>query len=317
MSGRVVEQQQHLLPGQVIPPPRRPRLQAGRDLRRPDPGGQQQAGQRVGRVHRPLPRRVRVQRQEKLPVRESAGQSVRRVHRQCRLADSRHPADRVDPHHAAGPAGPPPAAAAAVTAPASCASSAARPVKLAISRGSVRVAAPPRRPRRPAPAPAGSRPRAAASNSARCGPERPSAPASSRAVSWRAVRFTPRSRSLTDRGDRRAASASSSCVSPASSRSRRSSPPKLSAGSATGPIAPHHTPSAGHRGRPAAARTGPCRPAYSCGFPVADMCGDRPGQQAAWLSTAGGSRPQMRRRPGRDNRRASDLRAGAAQRGGG
>ena len=111
------------------------------------------------------------------------------------------------------------------------------------------------------PWPAGARPRAAASNSARCGPVRPSAPASSRAVSWRAVRFTPRSRSLTDRGDRLAASASSSWVSPASSRSRRSSPAKLSAGcSATGlsPLTKPRPPltwEAGHS-------TGPCQPAY-------------------------------------------------------
>ena len=39
-----------------------------------------------------------------------------------------------------------------------------------------------------------------------------------------AVRWIPRSKSLTDRGDRLAASASSSCVSPASARSRRSNP---------------------------------------------------------------------------------------------
>ena len=61
---------------------------------------------------------------------------------------------------------------------------------------------------------AGAPPRAAASNSARGGPARPSASASSRAVSLRAVRLMPRSRSLTDRGERLAASASSSWVSP-------------------------------------------------------------------------------------------------------
>ena len=104
MGGRVVQQQQHLLPGQVIPPPRGPGRQPGRDLLRPRPGGQQQAGQRVGRVDRPLARRVRVQRQEKLPVREIPGQPVRRVHREGRLADPGHPADRMDPHHPAGPA---------------------------------------------------------------------------------------------------------------------------------------------------------------------------------------------------------------------
>ncbi len=83
------------------------------------------------------------------------------------------------------------------------------------------------------------RPRAAATNSSRSGPVSLSAPASSSAVSLRAVRLMPRSRSLTDRGDRLAASASSSCVSPASPRSCRSRPAKLSAScSATGPSPP-------------------------------------------------------------------------------
>ena len=57
---------------------------------------------------------------------------------------------------------------------------------------------------------ASARPRAAATNSSRAGPARPSASASSTAVSLRAVRLTPRSRSLTDRGLSFAASASSS-----------------------------------------------------------------------------------------------------------
>ena len=100
MRGRVIQQQQDLLPGQVIPPSRGSGLQAGWDLLRPGPGAQQQAGQRIHRLDRPLPRRVRVQRQEKLPVREISGQLVRRVHREGRLADPGHPADRVDPHHA-------------------------------------------------------------------------------------------------------------------------------------------------------------------------------------------------------------------------
>ena len=231
MAGRVIQQQQHLLPGQVIPPPRRPRLPgragsaaprprrsaAGWPARRPGPPAAAPACARAaaGRTARP----------GNAPASRCAACTAKAV----------LPTPAIPPI-AWIPTTPPPAAAAPVTAPASCASSAARPVKLAISRGSVRVAA------AAAPSPAastssaGSRPRAAASNSARCGPVRPSAPASSRAVSWRAVRFTPRSRSLTDRGDRLAASASSSWVSPASSRSRRSSPPKLSAGcSATGP----------------------------------------------------------------------------------
>ena len=87
------------------------------------------------------------------------------------------------------------------------------------------------------------RPRAAASNTARCGPARLSASASSRAVSLRAVRLIPRSRSLTDRGERLAALASSSCVSPASARSCRSSPPKPGAAcSAMGLIVPSPAP---------------------------------------------------------------------------
>ena len=83
------------------------------------------------------------------------------------------------------------------------------------------------------------RPRAAASNSARRGPARPSAPASSRAVSLWAVRLMPRSRSLTDRGDRPAASASSSWVSLASARSCRNSPAN---GSPASPTAQHPLP---------------------------------------------------------------------------
>ena len=99
MPGRVVQHQQHLLARQVIPPPGCPGLQARRDLPGADPGGQQQAGQRIGGIHRPLPRGVRVQRQEQLPVRETVGEPVRRVHRQGGLADPGHPADRADPHH--------------------------------------------------------------------------------------------------------------------------------------------------------------------------------------------------------------------------
>jgi hypothetical protein len=99
------------------------------------------------------------------------------------------------------------------------------------------------------------RPRAAATNRARTGSTRPSAPASSMAVSLWTVRLMPRSRSLTDRGLRLAASASSSWVSRASLRNCRSSPAKRSAGSsATGPSSLHQPPaaaSAAHRyGRP-------------------------------------------------------------------
>ena len=77
---------------------------------------------------------------------------------------------------------------------------------------------------------AGTRPRAAATNKGRTGSARPSAAASNSAVSLRAVRLMPRSKSLTDRGLRPAASASSSCVSRAWARSCRSNPANPSAG---------------------------------------------------------------------------------------
>src|SRR5262245_41174455 len=61
------------------------------------------------------------------------------------------------------------------------------------------------------------------------------------AVSLCAVRLTPRSKLLTDRGDTPAASASSSWVSFAPARSRRSSPANVSAGcSATIAVPPHN-----------------------------------------------------------------------------
>jgi len=106
-------------------------------------------------------------------------------------------------------------------------SSCCRPVNEAMSRGSVRSAA-------AAPAqPGTARPRATASNCALAGPNRCRASASSRAVSLRGVRLTPRSRSLIDRGLRPAASASSSWVSRASVRCFRSRPAKVTGGSAT------------------------------------------------------------------------------------
>ncbi len=83
---------------------------------------------------------------------------------------------------------------------------------------------------RPAPPRPRQRPRAAATNTGRTGSARPSAAASNSAVSLRAVRLMPRSRSLTDRGLTPAASASSSWVSLASDRSCRSNPANPSAG---------------------------------------------------------------------------------------
>ena len=118
---------------------------------------------------------------------------------------------------------------AAASASAICASSCRRPVNEAMSRGSVLVAATPLARARPGLP----RPRAAASNSTRAQPSRPSASTSSRTVSLCGVVARPRSRSLTVRGLTAAASASSSCVSPAPLRSLRSTPPNPAGGSAT------------------------------------------------------------------------------------
>ncbi len=102
-AGRVVQHQQQLLTRQPVSPQRHPRFCAGRDLRGGEPGGQQQAGQRVGRVHRLLAGGVPVQRQEDLPAREPVRELVRGVHRERGLADPGHPPDRVDTHHPAPP----------------------------------------------------------------------------------------------------------------------------------------------------------------------------------------------------------------------
>jgi hypothetical protein len=128
------------------------------------------------------------------------------------------------------------------------------PVKAATSRGSVRLAADPLAAASTTAASAslaGTRPRAAPTNSSRAGPSRPSAPASSTAVSLRAVALIPRSRSLIARWLTAAASASSSWVSPASSRSRRNSPPNPSpARPGTGPSTTGPCPSAARRQPP-------------------------------------------------------------------
>ena len=100
---RVVQDQQQLPSGQPVAPQPGPRLQVRRDLPCRDADGQQQAGQRIGRVHRLAPGGVRVQRQEDLPGREPAGQPVRGMHGKRGLADAGHPADRVDAHHPARP----------------------------------------------------------------------------------------------------------------------------------------------------------------------------------------------------------------------
>ena len=98
-------------------------------------------------------------------------------------------------------------------------------------------------------------------------------PASSRAVSLRAVRLIPRSRSLTERGLSPAARASSSGVSRASARSCLSSPANVGAGSATGSIVP----SPGCRSR--AVRPLSSIPLRGSGYPI---------RQAAAVSTSTG-----------------------------
>jgi len=112
-----------------------------------------------------------------------------------------------------------------IAASSSSASSGRRPANESISRGSVPVPADI--------APASARPRAAASNSILATPCRCSASASNRTVSLCGVATTPRSRSLTARELSPAASASSSCVSPAPARSPRSTPENWIGGSAT------------------------------------------------------------------------------------
>ena len=279
MPSSVIEHQQHFLAGDVVAP----RVAAA-----PVPAGSPGAIPAAssswpapGRIHRPLSRCVRMQWQEDLPVRELPGELMRRMHPKVVL-----PIPAIPPI-AWTPTTPPRDAASASVA-VNRASSAVLPVNAEMSRGSVRVAAaePPSGPGVPAgslPADAiRSRPRAVASNWARCGPAKPSASASSRAVSLRAVALTPRSRSLTDRGERVAPSASSSCVSPASVRSCRSSFPKPPATlSTTGASSPPRPPAT------AAAPTSPARRGYAdpsnsatrpnhVGLPWVGLCGRKP-----------------------------------------
>ena len=103
MPGRVIEQQQDPLARDVVTPPVRAGLQAGRDVLHSDASRQQQASQRISRADRRLTRGVGVQRKEELPVREPPGQPVRGVHREGGLADPRHPVDRIDLHWPTAP----------------------------------------------------------------------------------------------------------------------------------------------------------------------------------------------------------------------
>jgi hypothetical protein len=102
MPGRVIQQQQGPLARDVVTPPARPGLQAGRDVLLGHAGRQQQAGQRVSRADRPLAGGMSVQGKEELPVREAPGQPVRGVHHEGRLADPRHPVNHADPRRPAG-----------------------------------------------------------------------------------------------------------------------------------------------------------------------------------------------------------------------
>jgi hypothetical protein len=128
----VIEHQQQLLTRQPVSPQRHPRFQ---------PGGICAAGTRrsaagwpARRPGQPGPARAcAVQREEDLPP-GTASEPVRGVHRQRRLADPGHPADRVNVHH--------PARAPGTRHRAGQLSQlGSRPVNEAISRGKVRVAA--------------------------------------------------------------------------------------------------------------------------------------------------------------------------------
>ena len=79
----------------------RPGFQPVRDGLRRDAGRLKQAGQRISGIDGLVPRRVPVQLQEDLPVREPVCQPVRGVHRKRRLPDPRHPVDRADVSDAA------------------------------------------------------------------------------------------------------------------------------------------------------------------------------------------------------------------------
>lgn len=187
----------------------------------------------AGRSGRPGPRR----------------QLVGRVHRERCLADPDHPPIawmRTTPPELAAPA-------ALAT---SCSSSDSRPVNDATSRGSVRVATgrPPTDPLCHGDPPAVTVPLAAASNPALAEPVRFSASASRRAVSLRAVRLMPRSRSLTDCGLSLAASASCSCVSPACVRSCLCKLAKEAGGCSVLATAPFPSLKAAGLSRPAACR---------------------------------------------------------------
>ena len=125
------------------------------------------------------------------PSGKRPAEPVRGVHREGGLADPGHPADRVHRHH-----------------PAAIRRGRRRPPRhqlpelgLAAGEGGDVPRQRPAGRRRPRPglcraaaasaSPAGARPRAAATNSSRAGPSRPSAPASSTAVSLRAVALMP------------------------------------------------------------------------------------------------------------------------------
>jgi hypothetical protein len=147
---------------------------------------------------------------------------VRGVHRAGGLADPGHPVDRADAHH-----------------PAVRRYGGQRPHQprqlglAACERGDIPRQAPGRRDEKPA---------RRLGQAQRAGQQQRGVPAG---VAW-----MPRSRSLTDRGDRPAASASSSWVSLASARSCRSNPANPCPGSATAPTPYNLARARGARTRP-------------------------------------------------------------------
>jgi hypothetical protein len=102
MPGSVIKQQQQFLTDQIIAPQPRPWLQAGWDLLGGHPGGLQETGQRVSRIHWSLSWRMAMQLQEDLPVRKLRRELMGSMHCEGCLANPGHSANRVDARHPAG-----------------------------------------------------------------------------------------------------------------------------------------------------------------------------------------------------------------------
>ena len=178
MPGRVIQHQQDLLARQrgraTVPPARR--CPAGSGPRAPRRSAASWPAHRPGPTGR-CPGVWACSGKKNCPSGKRPGEPVRGVHREGGLADPGHPADRVNRHH--------PAATGRLSPPRH------QLAELGLAAGEggdvsrQRPAGRRRRPRPASPAaaasasPAGARPRAAATNSSRAGPSRPSAPASS------------------------------------------------------------------------------------------------------------------------------------------